>query len=619
MIDAGFPHRLRLIRSDRNLTQAGVGRMMAQAAQGLGVPLHPVSKVTIGRYERGKSMPDPLYALLLCRSLQVDAKDLALDRVLTPERLTETLDSIRSRPPALLEAAGGRDVACVDETPSAPAASPPPPTALHQLPPDLPDLIGRDSELERILRLLESVEHPNASAAPICVITGKPGAGKSALAIRAGHTLRPRFPDIQLYVDLCGPNGEPLEPSAVLAGLLRDLGVASGVIPAEIGGRAALYRSLLSDKHALIVLDGAAEEGQVRPLLPGSPWCAVLVTSRSRLTALSGAELCELTDIPLQQAVELLGRLAGRERTEREREAADRIVRLCGGLPLALRIAGATLKAKRHWTMRRLAERLEDERSRLDLLRLGDLDVRASFDLSYRILDPDVARVFRFLSLLPGLDFSTEPVAALLGRRPAETEAALERLHEAQLIEASDDGRYRVHDLFRVFSRERLGIEEPDSERELALDRMLGWYLNAARRTAALIPEQAQAGQEAPALSWFEIERVSLVRAVAQANDAERWDVAVGLADALMGFFAVRAHWFDEQRVLEVALESTRRRGSLHEEGCMLSRLARVYAKQGRWSEATSRYDASRRIFHRARDGRCESRAAVCACGSPRR
>jgi transcriptional regulator with XRE-family HTH domain len=409
---------------------------MARVAHALGVPLHPVSKVTIGRYERGTSTPDPLYALLLCRSLQVEAEDLALDRVLTPERITETLESIQSRQPTQSER--------------------PPPRALHQLPPDSPDLMGRDAELERVLDVLLSTEHRNGAATPICVITGKPGVGKSAFAIHAGHSLRPHFPDMQLYADLGGTGGEPLEPGAVLARLLRDIGVPDNVIPAEVAGRVALYRSLLNDKRALVVLDGAADERRVRPLLPGSPSCAVLVTSRSRLTALAGAELCELTDIPASQAVELLERLAGRERTEREREAADRIVRLCGGLPLALRIAGATLKAKRHWTLRRLAERLEDERSRLDALRVGDLDVRTSLDLSYRDLDQEAARVFRYLNLLPGPVFSAEQAAAVVDLGTAKTEDALERLHEAQLIEASDNGGYRLHDLCRVFSRERL-------------------------------------------------------------------------------------------------------------------------------------------------------------------
>lgn len=275
-------------------------------------------------------------------------------------------------------------------------------TALHQLPPDIGDFVGREEEAAEVGRLLEQ-SSVGGRAVLISAIGGKPGVGKSALAIHVAHQLTERFPDAQLYVNLRGGEGQHLDPKEVVAELLRALGVEPQDLPLTPAEREALYRSQLANKRALILLDNAASSAQVRPLLPGSPSCAVLVTSRSSLGALAGAQLLKLEVMPEEEAVQLLAHLAGRGRVAAEPDAAREIVRLCGYLPLAVRIAGAKLKGKPRWQVKNLAKRLRDERTRLTQLHLEDLDVRAAFALSYADLTPKEQRVFQLLGLLPGL------------------------------------------------------------------------------------------------------------------------------------------------------------------------------------------------------------------------
>jgi tetratricopeptide (TPR) repeat protein len=480
------------------------------------------------------------------------------------------------------------------------------------------------AELAQVLAVVNQQRAQGPVTTRICVIAGKPGAGKSALAIRAAHALKPLFADVQLYVDLRGADDEPRPPEAVLAGFLRDLGVADEVLPPDLPGRAALFRSLLSDRRAVIVLDNARDEAQLRPLLPAGADCAVLITSRPRLASLPSADLINLTEQSLDAAVDLLARLAGADRIFPENEAAMQIVELCGGLPLALRIAAATLKAKPHWSVARLVDRLQDERRRLDLLRAGDLDVRASFELSYRGLTTAQARAFRLLGLLPGPDFSIEVVAAMLACDQVEAEDLLEELQEAQLVDPVGDRRYRLHDLLRAFARERLATEEGDHDRASAQERVLAWYLDTARVTADKLPhdlhqgtggsrgeDPAEAVTQQSALDWFEAERLSLVPAVARAVAVHRWEVAIGIAHALIGFFAMRAFWGDEQRTQELALESARQLGDQHGAGRILVNLGRVYAKQGNWPGASDCFDEARRILAGLGDRDNEGQALI--------
>ena len=245
-------------------------------------------------------------------------------------------------------------------------------------------------------------------------------------------------------------------------------------IPRDVEERAALYRSRMADRRVLVLLDNAASEAQVRPLLPGTAGCAVLVTSRARPTGLDGARLVDLDILEPDQAVELLARITGPARVTAEPVAAEQIVRLCGYLPLAVRIAGARLAARPHWPLARLAAYLADEYRRLDELQLGDLEVRASLTLSYEGLDALARQAFRRLGLLEAPDFAPWVTAALLDTTLDQADDIVERLVDAQLLDiAGDDDtgrhRHRFHDLVRAFAREKAESEEQQSERVAAL------------------------------------------------------------------------------------------------------------------------------------------------------
>ncbi len=261
----------------------------------------------------------------------------------------------------------------------------------------MPDFTGRQGDVESLVEALT----PGRAAGPpsITVVVGPPGVGKSALAVHCAHAVRARYPDGQLYLDLAGTSLTPPAPGELLAEALRALGVAERAIPDGLRERSALYRSLLSDRSVLVLLDDAASTAQVRPLLPGSG-CSVLVTSRRRITELPGTRQVELDVLAPREAEELLRAIVGAERLNRERDAASAIVKSCGYLPLAIRIAGARLVGRPGWSLRVMERRLADEARRLGELRVGDLEVRASVDRSYRLLPDAAARAFRTLGLL---------------------------------------------------------------------------------------------------------------------------------------------------------------------------------------------------------------------------
>jgi DNA-binding SARP family transcriptional activator len=350
-----------------------------------------------------------------------------------------------------------------------------PAIAPAQLPTDVTDFTGRKTQLVAVTHLNAATDR---SATVLVAITGKAGVGKTALAVHAAHQLRAQYPDGQLFVDLRGTQANPLSATDVLARFLRSLGVDGAAVPDDPEERAAMYRSLLADRRLLILLDDAACEAQLRSLLPGSPGCAVLVTSRARLAGLGGARLVELDVFEPEQAVELLARLAGPQRIAAEPAAAREIVRLCGFLPLAVRVAGARLGARPHWPLSRLEADLADDRARLDILRLGDLQVRASFALSYENLDVMARRAFRLLGLLEIRDFAPWMTAALLDVPPARAEELMDTLVDQHLLEvagrdATGRLRYRFHDLLRAYAREVVLAQEPEASRRAALDRTL--------------------------------------------------------------------------------------------------------------------------------------------------
>jgi DNA-binding SARP family transcriptional activator len=475
-----------------------------------------------------------------------------------------------------------------------------------QLPPDVDDFTGREAAVAQVQQLLEGEQ---ATAIVISAIAGKAGVGKTALAVRVAHRLRPHFPDGQLYANLRGAEAQAMDPADVLAAFLRALGVDGARILEGLEERVQQYRARLADRRVLVVLDNAASEAQVRPLLPGSRGCTALVTSRASLSGLEAAHPLRLDVLDPDQAVQLLATLAGPARVAAEPQAAQQIVRLCGLLPLALRIAGARLANRPQWRLALLAERLADKHRRLDELKTGDLEVRASFALSYHGRSQGERQLFRRLGLVAAPSFPAWVAACLLDMDSAEAEARLERLVDAQLVEAAGQDqagqlRYRLHDLLGVFARERLEAEEPALARRASLARLLGAYLTLAERADALLEPSGLArygsdpgrGRQAdhPAaatvdqdpLGWLEAERVSLVAAVQQAYDAGCWEPAWRLAESLAGFFGDRALWDDWQHTHTLAVAAADRAGDRHAQARVLGGLGDLHTGRHRWDDA---------------------------------
>ncbi len=348
------------------------------------------------------------------------------------------------------------------------------------LPPVLIELTGREGEQLALSGFACDAE--SSSLLQITVIHGPPGAGKTALALDAAHRLGHRFPSGCVFLDLRGMDEEPLSPDRAAHRLLRGFTVDERQIPADPDDKLSLYHSLLRDRTVLLVLDNAANEAQVRPLLASSPGTMVLVTSRNTLAGLDARHRLALDLLPAERAVDLLRAIAGEQRVKAEPEAAQRVAELCGGMPLALLIAGNRLASRPQWTIAHLADQLADERRRLSVLRAGDLQVRTAFELSYHHLGPVAATLFRRLALVPGLDTSVELAEVITD---GSAEEALEELADASLLGISETpGRYTRHDLLRVFAVERLELDEdPATVREVR-ERLRQWLLAVATRAA---------------------------------------------------------------------------------------------------------------------------------------
>ncbi|WP_181786094.1 AfsR/SARP family transcriptional regulator [Streptomyces phytophilus] len=370
------------------------------------------------------------------------------------------------------------------EQPVAPVATVPTLLSPAQLPARLADFTGRDAFVDELGKQLEQA---SGMVMAVSSVSGIGGVGKTALAVHVAHGVRESFPDGQLYADLQGAGASPAEPAAVLGSFLRSLGTPDAEIPEPLEERAALYRSLIAGRRVLALLDNARDAAQVRPLLPGTEGCAAVVTSRARMADLAGAHHVDLDVMAPDEALLLFTRIIGDHRVTPERGAAMDVVAACGFLPLAIRIAASRLAARRTWTVSVLARKLSDEHRRLDELQVGDLAVKATFELGYGQLEPEQARAFRLLGLIDGPDISLHAAAAILDRTEDDTEDLLETLVDTSLLESTAPGRYRYHDLVRLFARTCAHREEDEAERYATLSRLLDFYLATTAKASALI------------------------------------------------------------------------------------------------------------------------------------
>jgi tetratricopeptide (TPR) repeat protein len=499
----------------------------------------------------------------------------------------------------------------------APDGSAPPPTPMgrppqvvpRQLPTAAGDFTGRTSQQRALDAALDRHWGP---AVKLLVISGAAGVGKTALALHWAHRVADKFPDGQLYVDLQGatPGLPPLAPLDVLGRFLRALGADPTRLPTSLDEASSAFRTQTARQRLLVLLDNARDPTQVRPLLPATPDSTVLVTSRPTLSALDGASHLHLEILRDAESLQLLGRLAGEHRLADEPLAAAQVAGLCGHLPLALRIAGARLAARPAWPLATLAQRLADQQHRLDELDLGDLGVRASFALSHQHLaespdplDQAAAQAFGLLGLPDGLDLSIPAAARLLDQSQEQAERVLERLVDAQLLETRMPGRYRFHDLLRLYARDHAAATYPEAEHAAALTRAFGHYTATAWQTVGLLRPGDQRLAHADhrwrtgglrfadataALGWLEAERANLLAAIQQTTTTPGVPsgIATQLGQALYGFFDVRSYWADWVQVNHTTLQAARKTGDRAAQAQAHNDLGRACHLQGQYAEA---------------------------------
>jgi len=477
-----------------------------------------------------------------------------------------------------------------------------------QLPPGATDFVARTELADALAAVLVA---GGGTASPFVAISGAAGSGKTALAVHLAHLVRTHFPGGQLFVDLHGVD-DPRDPAEVLARFLRALGEDARTIPSDMDDRAALLRARTAGRRVLVVLDNAAGETQVRPLLPADPGCAVVLTSRRRLVALPNTREVDLGVFSPDEALDLLRVVLGPARVGAEREACLAVAEHCGYLPLAIRIAAARLAARPHWPVARLAEQLTDEARRLDVLRTGDLAVRSSLALSVDTVDGRERDLFTALGAVDAPVLPAWVGAPLLDLPVAVAEESLERLVEARLVEAVSTA-YRMHDLVRAYARERLASAGPPQGDGAA--RLIGAWLTLADEAYARLPGGFRRVAELTAVrwsgwtaaevdrlladpaAWCEAHRAAIVAAVRQAATSGHALLAWNLAVTLARFFELREHLEDWRITHEVALQACLAAGDRRGEAYLLRGLGEMHLDQDRHSDALARLEPALSIM----------------------
>jgi DNA-binding SARP family transcriptional activator/tetratricopeptide (TPR) repeat protein len=482
--------------------------------------------------------------------------------------------------------------------PDSATARPPLP---RQLPRDLATFTGRGAELAHLLTLPGSdADQDPPLASPVIAISGMAGVGKTALAVHAAHRLAERFPDGQLFLDLHGfsRGRPPMRPHEALDLLLRSLGVGTGLIPPETDARAAMCRSRLFGTHVLILLDNVANEAQVQPLLPASPGCLVMVTSRRRLAGLDDTRPLPLDVFPLPEAVSCFDRITGQDHAP---ELVAEIVELCGRLPLAIRIASARLRARPAWTATDLAEHLRDHRHRLALLGTGSRSVNAAIDLSYHRLLRDQRRMLRQISLHPGNRIESYAAAALTGTSRQRADRLLGDLVDAHVLQEPVAGRFQFHNLVREYAAQAATRADPKPDRAAALTRLFDYYAETAAAAAATLypyelrprPHPPRSGTIRPSVdhpaaaeAWLDAELDNLLVVAAYAASRGWPALPVRLSRTLHRHLHTRANYEQARHLhaqaLSCAIETGDRPGELAAR-CGLGEVERM---QGRYRQA---------------------------------
>ncbi|MEU7428115.1 BTAD domain-containing putative transcriptional regulator [Streptomyces sp. NPDC040750] len=487
-----------------------------------------------------------------------------------------------------------------------------------QLPGDFAEFIGREEEIAAMRNALL----PGPGPVPVVALVGPGGTGKTALAVHAAHEMRSVFSEGQLYVNLRGMSPESVMPEEALARFLRGLGI-TGPLPETLDERAELFRSMVADRRILIVLDDAGDAQQVLPLLPGTGSSAVVVTSRARLATIPLTCTLELEVLQRHQALQLLGRLVGDDRLAADPDTAAQVVEYCGRLPLAVRIVGAKLNSKPHWSLRRVAARLADERRRLDELAHENLEVRSCLELSHQGISPDARRLFRRLSLIT-TDFPRWLAAPLMDMPLDAAEDLLEELLDARLLDMTSpsgaaEPRYRMHDLVRIYAVELLVDIEPRQERESTVRRLGITALamaDRAHRTVCggdfAVVHSLGVRPAAPDdildligddwRGWYEADRLVLTalcqQLARQGDDELAWDMAA----TCRCLVSLRFFFEDWRAMHEAALAVTERRGNERGKAVMLLGLGDLHLTRRNYEEALPLLTRALELFREVGD-----------------
>jgi tetratricopeptide (TPR) repeat protein len=495
------------------------------------------------------------------------------------------------------------------------------PAPVSTLPRGVPSFTGRDREVELLAGRIADQEDTTA----IHVVAGMPGVGKTAFAVHVAQQVADRFPDGHLFLELRGhsPGIDPVTPLDALASLLLTVGVAERNIPTALDDRARLWRDRLAGKRMLLVLDDVVDDEQVRPLLPGTPGCQVVLTSRRRLPALDDARPLPLGVLPADAAVEMFLRLIHRPADDHERVRIRELVRLCGHLPLAITLVAGRLRSHPTWDVPYLVEQLVSAPNRLAEIRADDRGVTTAFELSHRDLPEDVRRLFRLLSLHPGADFDLYAAAAIGGGDLEPTRRLVETLYLEHFVEEHAPGRYRLHDLVRHYA-ETLLAAQPDADREGTAERLLDYYLHVATEAARLLPHHDDAAPapvanppahtpplttEAHATQWFTFERDNLNGCVDHARDRHLLAHTVRFAAVLHPYLARRGHWDDALAIHGAAVAAAERAGDLPGLAVSLLNLGAVQLLIDDHSSAMVNVSRAHRLYIQLADRRGEAAA----------
>ncbi|WP_191276125.1 AfsR/SARP family transcriptional regulator [Nocardiopsis terrae] len=490
----------------------------------------------------------------------------------------------------------------------------------NDLPRDLPDFTGRQEPL----RQLEELASTEDGRAKVCVITGAGGEGKTTTAVRFGYEAAKLYPDGQLFIDLYGytSNKEPLDPASALGALLRAVGVDAGDVPESLDERSALWRATLMGRKALLILDNVSSYAQVSPLLPSSPGSLTLITTRNDLSGLSGARLLTLGMLDEQSSLELFGRVLGEERVRREPEHAHEIARICGGLPLALRVIAGRMLSRPRWTFAHVARRLGEENRKFRELQVEGQSVESAIDLSFQSLNSEQRNAFLLLGLMVGNTIDLAGGAALLKVTAEDADDILQELVGMCLLDEPQGDVYRMHDLIREFSLVRAVSAFGSDEVAMTRTRLAEYYLSTAQQAADLLGPRAlseERGAEAEhrteitdrqdAEKWFSLHQENLAGAIDYFAASDNGELAWRMAEAVWRFYALHGEMGLLISSHERALQISEKQGNQRGRAVTLIGLGIAYYLAGRFNESVSLLSEARAILESVGDRRGVVRA----------